>query len=50
MDGELREKFEILFPKDEDTSEHPSKSNRSAALLLWGQLLKEIRKLNDPMR
>ena len=33
----LRDEFEVLFPKDEEAErgERPSKSNRSAGLVLW---------------
>ena len=35
----LREKFEELFPKDDEAirGERPSNSNRSAALVLWAE-------------
>ena len=35
----LREEFENLFPKDDEAirGERPSKSNRSAGLVLWEQ-------------
>lgn len=36
---ELREKFDIWFPKDQEAIDgiRPSKSNRSAALVLFGE-------------
>jgi hypothetical protein len=47
MIEELREGFEVLFPKDQEAIDgiRPSKSNRSAALLLWAQweiILKKV--------
>ena len=45
MNGNLRERFEELFPKDEEASEggDKSKSNRSAAIVLWGFLVAYLR-------
>ncbi|MEK6883218.1 MAG: hypothetical protein AABY22_26565 [Nanoarchaeota archaeon] len=39
MKEELRSEFEDLFPKDQEAIDgiRPSKSNRSAALLLWAK-------------
>jgi hypothetical protein len=45
MDGDLREAFETYFPKDDDTNEHPSKSNRSGALAYMGLIMVELRKM-----
>jgi hypothetical protein len=47
IDGELRESFEKWFPKDEDTSQHPSKSNRSGALALWGDITVFLNKFKE---
>ncbi len=43
---ELREEFEELFPKDKEASKgiRPSKSNRSAALVLWSRFEMILRK------
>ena len=39
MKEDLREEFETLFEKDQEAIDgiRPSKSNRSAALVLWGR-------------
>lgn len=47
MNGKLRDEFENLFEKDEDTSQSKSKSNRSAALVLYGLILAEISRLDN---
>lgn len=47
MRGYLRERFDEIFEKDQEAIDgiRPSKSNRSGALLLWSEILNEIRKL-----
>lgn len=47
MNGYLRDQFEEIFEKDQEAIDgiRPSKSNRSGALLLWAEIIKEIRKL-----
>jgi hypothetical protein len=52
MNGYLREKFEEIFEKDQEAIDgiRPSKSNRSGALLLWGLILSEIRKLKNDLQ
>lgn len=44
---EVRNEFEVLFPKDQEAVEgiRPSKSNRSSALMLWARLMMVIDKM-----
>lgn len=50
MNGELRNLLDEHFPKDKEAEMgiRPSKSNRSSAIVLWGELVAFIRKLNTP--
>lgn len=52
MSGHLRNVFEEYFPKDleAERGERPSKSNRASALVFLGEIIVEIRKLNDKNR
>lgn len=45
----LRDKFEDLFPKDQEAIDgiRPSKSNRSAGLMLYAEFMLIIRKYLD---
>jgi hypothetical protein len=47
MEGALRDQFESLFPKAPDTSEAPSPSHRSEAMVFLGLLLAEVRRLEE---